>query len=118
MLGAYGVTNLVSSSSSRCVGTLVPYSKARDLTIQRHDKLSEEEGADDPKGVAKLIRKIRDGALTNSQPTAVCVHRPVLPHVLEALEMSPATLVTGEFLVAHLTVNGTVHAVERHRPLD
>jgi hypothetical protein len=44
------------------------------------------------------------------------VHRPVLPHILETLEMAPATLTTGEFLVAHLTADGGVHAVERHRP--
>lgn len=117
MLDAYGVTSLVSSSSSRCVATLVPYARSRELDIARHDQLSEEGGADDPKGVAKLIRLIRDDALKSGHPTALCVHRPVLPHVLEALEMAPATLVTGEFLVAHLMADGTVHAVERHRPL-
>jgi 8-oxo-dGTP diphosphatase len=30
--------------------------------------------------------------------------------------MAPATLVTGEFLVAHLKADGEVHALERHRP--
>ena len=45
------------------------------------------------------------------------MHRPVLPHILDALELAPATLVTGEFLVAHLTADGEVHALERHRPL-
>jgi 8-oxo-dGTP diphosphatase len=117
MLAAYGVASLASSSSSRCVATLIPYSRSRDLDIQRHDKLSEEDGADDPKGVAKLVRKIRDGALVANQPTALCVHRPVLPHVLEALDMAPVTLVTGEFLVAHICADGDVQAVERHRPL-
>jgi 8-oxo-dGTP diphosphatase len=117
MLGAYGVTSLVSSSSSRCVATLIPYGRQHSLTIARHDKLSEEDGADDPRGVAKLIRKIRDDALSARQPTAVCVHRPVLPHVLEALDLPEATLVTGEFLVAHLSADAEVQAVERHRPL-
>jgi len=46
----------------------------------------------------------------------VCVHRPVLPHILDALEIPPTTLVTGEFLVGHLVADGTVHALERHRP--
>jgi 8-oxo-dGTP pyrophosphatase MutT (NUDIX family) len=116
MLGAYGVTALVSSSSSRCVATLVPYGREREIAIQRHDKLSEEDGAGDANGVAKLVRKVRDDALSGRQPTALCVHRPVLPHVLEALDLTPTTLVTGEFLVAHLTAEGAVHAVERHRP--
>ena len=44
------------------------------------------------------------------------MHRPVLPHILDALELAPTTLVTGEFLVAHLTADGEVHALERHRP--
>jgi 8-oxo-(d)GTP phosphatase len=44
------------------------------------------------------------------------VHRPVLPHILDALDIAPATLATGEFLVAHLTAEGTVHALERQRP--
>ena len=30
----------------------------------------------------------------------------MLLHILDALEMAPATLVTGEFLVAHLTADG------------
>lgn len=117
MLGAYGVTNLISSTSTRCVATLVPYAKAKDLTVHRHALLSEEEGADDPKGVSELVRKVRDDALTSGEPTVITVHRPVLPHILEALEIAPATLVTGEFLVAHLTADAGVHAVERHRPL-
>ena len=69
-----------------------------------------------PKGVAKLVARIRTAALADNQPTAICVHRPVLPHILDALEIAPATLVTGEFLVAHLTAEGEVHALERHRP--
>lgn len=116
MLGAYGVTSLVSSTSLRCVNTLLPYAQSRDLPIVRASTLSEEEGADDPKGVAKLATSIRDEALDKGQPTVISVHRPVLPHVLDALEMAPATLVTGEFLVAHLTAGAGVHAVERHRP--
>jgi 8-oxo-dGTP diphosphatase len=40
----------------------------------------------------------------------------VLPHILDALGIPPTTLVTGEFLVAHLGTDGTVHALERHRP--
>ena len=67
--------------------------------------------------MAKLIATVREPRRWPSgEPTAICVHRPVLPHILDALEMAPATLVTGEFLVAHLTADGEVHAIERHRP--
>ncbi|MCW2810889.1 MAG: mutT [Friedmanniella sp.] len=116
MLAAYGVTRLVSSTSARCQATVAPYAGRQGLSVESYGQLSEEEGSDDAKGVAKLMQNVRDATLANGEPTAVCVHRPVLPHILEALDMAPMTLVTGEFLVAHLTADGGVHAVERHRP--
>jgi 8-oxo-(d)GTP phosphatase len=116
MLKAYGIERLVSSTSVRCLSTLQPYADATKRRIAPYPGLTEEEGSDDPKSVAKIIRRIRASALRSGRPTAICVHRPVLPHILEALEMAPTTLVTGEFLVAHLTEEGSVHALERHRP--
>jgi 8-oxo-dGTP diphosphatase len=118
MLNAYGVTKLVSSTSTRCVATVLPYAQQEELPIDTHSLLSEEEGEHNAKGVGKLMRKIRAATLKTGEPTAVCVHRPVLPHILDALEIAPETLVTGELLVAHLTSKGTVHALERHRPQD
>ena len=116
MLAAYGVARLVSSTSTRCLKTLLPYAHRQELPIDSYAQLSQEVGADDAKGVAKLITRIRTSTLETGTPTAICVHRPVLPHILETLEMAPATLTTGEFLVAHLTADGDVHAIERHRP--
>jgi 8-oxo-(d)GTP phosphatase len=116
MLAAYGATKLVSSTSRRCTATLLPYAHERRLKVETHSLLSEEEGKEDPNGVGALVRKIRAATLESGEPTVVCVHRPVLPHILDALEIAPATLATGEFLVAHLTTNGSVHALERHRP--
>jgi 8-oxo-dGTP pyrophosphatase MutT (NUDIX family)/phosphohistidine phosphatase SixA len=116
MLAAYGVTQLVSSTATRCTSTLLPYAHQREMPVETHSLLTEEEGENDPKGVGNLARKIKAATLASRQPTAICVHRPVLPHILDALEIAPTTLVTGEFLVAHLTAEGTVHALERHRP--
>jgi 8-oxo-(d)GTP phosphatase len=116
MLGAYGVTRLVSSSATRCVVTLLPYAHQRELTIETYGVLSEEEGQKNPKSVTQLLREVRAATLEANEPTAVCVHRPVLPQILEALDIAPTTLATGEFVVAHLTADGTVHAVEKHRP--
>jgi 8-oxo-(d)GTP phosphatase len=116
LLEAYGVGKIVSSTSTRCVATVLPYAHEHELAIETYSLLTEEEGEDDPKSVGKLIRKIRDATLESGEPTAVCVHRPVLPHILDALNIPPTTLVTGEFLVAHLVADGTVHALERHRP--
>jgi 8-oxo-dGTP pyrophosphatase MutT (NUDIX family) len=114
MLGAYGITALVSSTSTRCISTLQPYAEVSGLSISTYGQLSEEEGADNPRAVAKLITKIRATLLRRDEPTAICVHRPVLPHILDALEIAPVTLATGAFVVAHLTRERTVHAVERH----
>ena len=98
------------------MGTVLPYAHERELMIERFSQLTEEDGADDPKRVATLVRKIRAATLVSGEPTVLCIHRPVLPHILDALDIAPTTLVTGEFLVAHLTRDGTVHALERHRP--
>jgi 8-oxo-(d)GTP phosphatase len=117
-LESYGVTRLVSSTSTRCTATVLPYAHRRELTVETYSLLSEEEGENDPKGVGNLAWKIRASALASGEPTAICVHRPVLPHILTTLDVPPTTLVTGEFLVAHLTATGTVHALERHRPQD
>jgi 8-oxo-dGTP pyrophosphatase MutT (NUDIX family)/phosphohistidine phosphatase SixA len=117
MLSAYGIQRVISSTSTRCVSTIEPYARRRDLRIETYSQLSEEVGADDAKGVTRLMQKVRGSVVQGGQPTVVCVHRPVLPHILDALEMAPTTLVTGEFLVAHLTAEGEVHALERHRPL-
>ena len=117
LLSAYGVTRLYCSTSTRCLSTLQPYAAATPKTkITTAAGLSEEEGADDPKGVSKIIRRLRTSTLRTGAPAVICVHRPVLPYVLEALEMAPTTLRTAELLVAHLTAEGQVHAVERHRP--
>jgi 8-oxo-dGTP diphosphatase len=116
LLEAYGVSKIVSSTSTRCIATVLPYAHEHELAIETYGLLTEEEGEDDPKSVGKLIRKVRDATLESGEPTAVCIHRPVLPHILDALNIPPTTLVTGEFLVAHLVADGTVHALERHRP--
>jgi len=116
MLGAYRVSQLVSSTAARCAGTFEPYAQAHGLTIAKFGQLTEEVGGDDPRAVAKLVVKLRTAVLASGEPTAISVHRPVLPHILDAMDIPQTTLVTGEFLVAHLAEAGEVHALERHRP--
>ena len=114
-LTAYGVENLISSTASRCLSTLEPYASAAKIGIETHDTLTEEIGTADPDGVVRLVGKIREGVVAAGLPTAICVHRPVLPSILEALDLAPATLATGEMLITHLTADD-VHAIERYRP--
>jgi 8-oxo-dGTP pyrophosphatase MutT (NUDIX family)/phosphohistidine phosphatase SixA len=114
-LDAYGIEHLISSSSTRCVTTLEPYAELAKVGIETHETLTEEVGTADPDAVERLVGKIREGVLASATPTAICVHRPVLPSILQGLDLAPANLATGEMLVAHMTADG-VHAIERHRP--
>ena len=59
MLAAYGITRLVSSTATRCLNTLLPYAHQQEILVDSYSQLTEEEGADDAKGVSKLITKIR-----------------------------------------------------------
>jgi 8-oxo-dGTP diphosphatase len=81
LLGAFGVTRLVSSSSVRCADTLRPYAAAAGLPLRLRDGLSEEGYAADPARSAHHLRRI----LERGTPTALCSHGPVLPSVLESL---------------------------------
>lgn len=117
MLDAYGVTRLVTSTSTRCTATLQPYAASAKLSLEQHAQLTEELGVGNARGVRKLVQAVRQVALSTGDPTAICIHRPVLPNILDALEIAPMQLATGEFLVAHLTATGIVHAIERHRPI-
>ena len=114
-LASYGIENLISSTSARCLTTLEPYAAKRRIAIETHDTLTEEIGTV-TRGVGRLIGKIREGVLGRHRlPTAICVHRPVLPTILEALELAPAASPPCEMLITHLTADD-VHAIERYRP--
>ncbi|MDR1767094.1 MAG: NUDIX hydrolase, partial [Propionibacteriaceae bacterium] len=85
LLAAYGVEELASSPSARCLQTLRPYARRRGLKITQLPPLSEEGYAADPAGapaaMAELIRRV----VASRRPLAVCGHRPVLPAMLAAL---------------------------------
>jgi 8-oxo-dGTP diphosphatase len=117
LLGAYGVQELYSSPWLRCTATLQPYALDSRLNSQTLAILNEDEGADDPDGVAEAMDQLRERAVTEHLPIAVCGHRPVLPHMLTALDLPERALGTAECAVVHLTDTADVHAVEFHRPL-
>jgi 8-oxo-dGTP diphosphatase len=108
LLGSYGVDRLVSSSSRRCWTSLGPYADVAELDIEVSDELSEEDATAD--GVEKLVHEI----LERAEPTVLCSHRPVLPHVYAALGVADPRLEPGAMLVVHHR-RGQVLAVEQHR---
>ncbi|WP_036563164.1 NUDIX hydrolase [Nocardioides halotolerans] len=115
VLAAYDVRTLVSSSSTRCVQTLDPYSRESAAPIEELDGLTEESAT--RSGVRRLVRdrvQAVDDAPARAGGLVLCTHRPVLPWVFEALELADPGLEKGEFLVAHRR-KGVVVATERHR---
>jgi 8-oxo-dGTP diphosphatase len=81
VLGAYGVSRVVSSSSTRCVSTVEPYAVARGLKLRTRDALSEEGFAVSHDGALAQLERLLD----KGDPAALCSHGPVLPSLIEVL---------------------------------
>lgn len=113
LLDAYGVEDLVSSSSTRCVETLKPYADQRGLPIHAEDVLTEEEGTVRPEEVRDYVAEL---FRTITVPTAICGHRPVLPAMFEGLELPARPMVVGEAIVIHRDDDGAQVSVEVHKP--
>jgi len=116
LLDAYGVGRLVSSTSARCLQTLLPHSHASGLVLEAEPALSEERFATEPKAVTPLLKRIAKQAAETGKPAAICGHRPVLPTMLAALKLAPRSLQPGSTLVVHLAPDASVLAVELHKP--
>jgi len=107
LLAAYGVTEIVSSPSTRCLQTVDPFARVTGWEVRTDKALTEERCS--TSGVARLV----SGLLEERAPTVVCTHRPVLPEVFTALGVADPGLSPGELLVAHVR-KGVVVAHERH----
>ena len=109
LLAAYGVGEVISSPSLRCVQTVAPYADATRQPIHEIASLSEEGSS------GKLVRDLLGGLQERRENIVVCSHRPVLPSVCKALQVKDPDLDPGSFLVVHHR-KGSVVAVERHTP--
>ena len=107
LLGAYGLTRLVTSSSVRCAQTLVPYAEASGWPLQETHALSQEDAT------AESVLEIVDDLIHGKECAAICTHRPVLPTVLDALEVVTEKLAPGELVVVHHRM-GKIAAFERY----
>lgn len=134
LLDAFGVSRLVTSSSTRCVQTLEPYARAAGLPLRAKGSLTEETFAVDPDKAVRRLHK----TLERGQASALCSHGPVLPALLEELlthvdtadlpgraiaatltDAADSSMAKGELLVCHLVGQGSgarVVAVERYLP--
>ena len=113
LLDAFGIERLVSSSSTRCFQTLEPFAESRRLTIRKVDILTEEEGTQNPKRVARFMDELKTGL---DRPTAICGHRPVLAAMYEGLGLDHRHMVVAEAVALHLDSEGTLIRSEVFKP--
>jgi 8-oxo-dGTP pyrophosphatase MutT (NUDIX family)/phosphohistidine phosphatase SixA len=107
VLGAYGVTRVLTSSSRRCWSTVAPYADVALLDLNDTDDLSEEDAT--PKRVADHVHAL----LARKEASVLCTHRPVLPWVFEALGLGAHQLAPGAIFVVHHR-RGRIVATEHH----
>jgi 8-oxo-dGTP diphosphatase len=107
VLAAYGVSRIVSSSSTRCVETVAPYAERSGWPIGPRDGLSEEDAT------AASVLDVVDELVHSGEDAVLCTHRPVLPAVYDALGIPAEPHATGELVVVHHR-RGRVRALERH----
>lgn len=107
VLGAYGVTRILTSSSRRCWRTVSPYADVAGLEMEDTDDLSEEDAT--PETVAEQVEAL----LALKEGSVLCTHRPVLPWVFEALGVAPHALAPGSVFVVHHR-KGRIVATEHH----
>lgn len=116
VLAAYGVTQLASSSSLRCMQTLAEYSRKTGIHTHGWSTLSEEVGEENPKAVKKLMQQLAKSSYSKGEPMAVCGHRPVLPMMFAAMGVPDRPMQTGATAVLHLDAHGTLVHMEWHKP--
>jgi 8-oxo-(d)GTP phosphatase len=98
LLAAFDVTIAHSSSSTRCVQTVVPYADVTGWPLKVYDELSEEDAS--VESVVDLVDGLL-GSDLDSGGAVLCTHRPVLPTVLDALQVPDVSLEPGAMLVVH-----------------
>ena len=107
VLEAYGVSRILTSSSTRCVDTVRPYAEQSGWPLTPSDGLCEEDATD------ASVLKVVDDLVDSGADAVLCTHRPVLPSVYDALGIAREHHATGELVVIHHR-RGRVCAVERH----
>ncbi|GAA1373964.1 NUDIX hydrolase [Luteococcus sanguinis] len=115
MLAAFGVEELLSSTSTRCLQTLQPASEKLDLPLCGVALLSEEEADGHEDRVVALVAAWRQRVGEQATALAVCGHRPVLPAMRAGAGVQDKAMLTAETLVIHVTADGRVVAHETHK---
>ena len=107
VIDAFGVSHIVTSSSTRCVETVRPYAEHSGWDLTCTDGLSEEDAT------SHSVHEVVDDLLHGGENAVLCTHRPVLPAVYDSIGISAEAHATGELVVVHHR-HGKVKAIERH----
>jgi phosphohistidine phosphatase SixA/8-oxo-dGTP pyrophosphatase MutT (NUDIX family) len=110
ILHAFGISRVLSSSSTRCVQTVEPFADEYVVPLEEVEELSEE-GYHEASAQTLL-----DHLATAPGSSVLCSHRPVLPELFALLGIEEEPLSPAELVVIHQR-KGRLVATERHRPL-
>lgn len=113
-LAAFGVQDVITSPSVRCVQTVTEYATRTGLTLQHEPRLSEEDAETDPTRPPAAARTAAQAAARDGRVLALCSHRPVLPLITGVLGADDVRLGLGEVLVVRLGADG--QALETQGP--
>lgn len=118
LFAAFGASDIVTSTSVRCMETVQPLAEGIGVAPQLVPLLSEEGAEGNAAQVAELMRELRTRAVANSgHPLVVCGHRPVLPAMQEGLGLAETALSPAQCLVVHLDGAALPVAVESYPAL-
>ncbi|WP_420174203.1 NUDIX hydrolase [Luteococcus sp. OSA5] len=115
LLAAFGTREVVSSTSTRCMQTLIPFARENDLPVVGIALLSEEEAEGNGPQVQQLMTAMRRRTAAEGNVVAVCGHRPVLPDMREGAGVVDKPMLVAEVLVIHLDDEGEPVAIETHK---
>lgn len=110
ILGAYGIREVITSPSVRCVETVRPYADLDGLPMRTDPAFAEGASAAETTERARALR-------SSEVPAVWCSHRPTIPLLAEALGVDPFALAPGNLLVFHRGASmDTYAATETHAP--
>jgi phosphohistidine phosphatase SixA/ADP-ribose pyrophosphatase YjhB (NUDIX family) len=94
LLTAYGVRRIVSSPAVRCTQTVEPFADGISTFLEVDDRLSEDTRFSD-------VNRSVGAILDHKKPVVLCVHRPTLPWIFDAVGADTVDLKPGEGVVVH-----------------
>ena len=124
LLKAFGAKTVYSSPWTRCLSTVAPYAQRAKVKVKTRPEFTEAANAKKPNATKGALEAI----VATGKPSVVCTHRPVLPTMIESLEINAtkalkiklhlaAALKPGSFTVVHLSQKHQIVDVEHHSPV-